>query len=426
MIKSFFGCLLFLMNGIFLSASLEIPIHSESAILINAETGAVIYEKNAHTPLYPASITKIATALYTLEQKGDKLQEMVTASRSAVASVTSRKREASNFSINPHWIEVGGSHIGIKAGEQLSLEALLYGLLLASGNDAANVIAEHVGGGSADRFINELNAYIEQLGCTHTHFVCAHGHHHPDHITTAYDMAIIARKAMQHPKFRDIVSTEKYRRPETNKQNPVTLVQTNKLIRKGSKFYYDKAIGIKTGHGSYAKDTLVAAAEFKGRTLIAVLLKAKERRYIFEDAVRLFDAAFAQPKLSLTIAEAGPQKTSLKLAEAHSPIETFTEVPLKYEYYQGENDDFQAWIVWNEGLQLPVKKGQQVGQLILGYPSGHVLSKVELFAAKDVKQSIWIRTKDWFRQSPTTVALVAFFSLCVVFFGGFLMLPKRR
>jgi len=381
--------LFFLIVSVPLFGDLNVTLHSDAAILINADTGAIIYEKNAHDSHYPASITKVATALYALEKQGGRMDEVVTANRSSVASVTERQRHNSNYSINPHWIEVGGSHIGIKAGEKLPFEALLYGLLLASGNDAANVIAQHVGQGSIDRFVDGMNQYVSRLGCKNTHFVCVHGHHHPDHVTTAYDMSLIAQKAMKNSQFRKIVVTEKFRRPETNKQNPVTLVQTNKLIRKGSQFYYDKAIGIKTGHGSHAKDTLVAAAEYQGRTLIAVMLHANKRRHIFEDATQLFDAAFKQPKMAMTVAEAGPQKYSIKIPGASRPVRTYIDEPLRFEYHRGEESGVKAWITWEEGLTLPVQKGQKVGEVVLGRDNHHVLMKADLKSAEQVAQSLW-------------------------------------
>ncbi|MCB1149694.1 MAG: D-alanyl-D-alanine carboxypeptidase, partial [Chlamydiia bacterium] len=312
--------LLVLLIPAFAAAQLDIDVRAEAALLINADTGAILYEKNADLPLYPASITKIATALYTLEKASEKLSETVTISSNAIASISSKAREKSNYTVSPHWIEVGGSHIGLKAGEEVTLETLLYGLMLSSGNDAANALAEYVGEGSMNRFIEEMNAYLRSLGCTQTNFLSAHGHHHPDHITCARDMAIMARVGLKNPHFRKIVSTVTYKRPDTNKQKATTLVQTNKLLRKSSPYYYERAIGVKTGHGSEAKDALVAAAEWKGRTLIAVLMRSEKRQYNFEDAAKLFELAFNQPKLSKTIVAKGPQRYSLKLEGASSTL----------------------------------------------------------------------------------------------------------
>ncbi len=419
--------LLFLFLFAPLSAELDIRINSDAAILINADTGAIIYEKNSREPHYPASITKVATALYALDCCGDQLTKEIEAQRSSVASVTERQRKNSDYTINPHWIEVGGSHIGIKTGERLPFETLLYGMMLASGNDAANVIAQHVGQGSIDRFMDGLNQYLTKIGCQNTNFVCAHGHHHPNHITTAYDMSIITRKAMQNPTFRKIVSTEKYRRPETNKQNPVTLVQTNKLIRKGSQYYYDKAIGIKTGHGSPAQDTLVAAALDNGRTLIAVLMHANERRFIFEDAVRLFDTAFKQPKLAKTIVEPGPQKYTLKLARASGPIQTYSDESYRVEYHKGEELGLEAWLTWDKQLTLPVKKGQLVGELVLKNQNREVIKRVSLYARKDVDQSFSERVKRFFRlRAPVKEYVVAFVAFFVLVFFRTIWISKKR
>lgn len=368
-------------------AELDVKIHAESAILMNADTGAIIFEKKPHTPLYPASITKIATALYALELLGEDLDKTTTATREAVASITEKERERTNFTANPHWIEVGGTHIGLKAGEVMSYRDLLYGMMLVSGNDAANTIAGGLGEGSIDTFMNGMNEYLQKIGCKNTHFVCAHGHHHPKHITTAYDMALIGKEAMKHPVFKQIVSSQNYVRPETNKQKAITLAQGNKLVKKGSNFYYDKATGIKTGHGSYAKDTLVASASKNGRNLIAVLLKSEQRRHNFEDAVKLFEAAFNQPKLSQTLVHAGAQKYTLQLPGSSSNLKTYTTEGFKHEFYQGEKPELHVWLKWDKNLSLPFEKDQKIGELAIQGTDKKIVKRIPLFAESAVQLS---------------------------------------
>ena len=133
--------------------------------------------------------------------------------------------------------------MGLKAGESMPLKALFYGLMLSSGNDAANVIAEHVSG-SVPNFMKELNSYLKSKGIRETSFYNPHGLPHEDHKTTAYDMAMIAKESMKHPFFREVVKTVNYERPQTNKQPPSMLVQSNKLLKSGACFYRSSKVSV--------------------------------------------------------------------------------------------------------------------------------------------------------------------------------------
>src|SRR6267154_1991895 len=228
------------------SSSLKVEVSAKGALLMNAETGAVLWEKNARIPLYPASTTKMITALYALEKKGMALDELVTASYDAVATVHPNVRRASNGQHPPYRLEFGGTHMGIKAGETLSFRTLIYGLMLASGNDAANVIAQHISG-NVSAFMEELNRFVRKKGCLNTVLHTPHGLPHPEHKSSAYDLAILACESLKNPFFREVVKTTQYIRPQTNKQPESMLYQHNALVKPG-RFYYPKAIGIKTGY----------------------------------------------------------------------------------------------------------------------------------------------------------------------------------
>ncbi|EKE08412.1 MAG: hypothetical protein ACD_17C00181G0006, partial [uncultured bacterium] len=152
-----------------------------SAILMNADTGALLFEKHAHVPSYPASITKIGTTLYILDQE-------VQLDQVCVVSTESLKRRPSTDweKYPPYWLDKDGTTMGLKIGEALTVEALLHGLLMVSGNDAANVLAENIGSGSVPQFIERVNEYLRKIGCKNTQFSNPHGLTHPDHWTTAY------------------------------------------------------------------------------------------------------------------------------------------------------------------------------------------------------------------------------------------------
>ena len=189
---------------------LKISVKADSAILINAETKAVLFEKNAYTKQFPASITKIATAAYVLKEKRQDLAKGIKAEQESIASISSDAKQRGKYTAPAYWIELGSSHIGIKKGEELTLKDLLYGMLVATANDASNVIAQYVGNGSIPKFMNNLNCYVAGLGCRDTYFMNPHGLHHPKHQSTAYDMAIITCEALKDPIFREIVKTVRY------------------------------------------------------------------------------------------------------------------------------------------------------------------------------------------------------------------------
>lgn len=365
---------------------LALEIHAESAILMNVDNGAILFKKNANKLHYPASITKIATALYALETAGDRLDEMVVAQQDSVATITEEARKKSNYTVPAYWLVPGGCHIGIKKDEKLSLRDLMYGMMLASGNDAANVIAQHVGE-TIPSFMAGVNERIRKIGCQNSTFYNPHGLYHPKHQTTAYDMALIMREALKNPIFREIIATVHYKRPKTDKQDSTILVQTNKLIRKG-KHYYAKAIGGKTGYLSVAGHTLVVAAKDNDRTLVAVLLKSKEREDLFQDAVKMFEAAFNQSKVQRQLFKAGPQKFTLDLPGAKKTITTYLKEDVNLEYYPAEEQKLKCLLYWNVA-KLPVLKDQQAGELRLQTEQGDVIRTVPLFAQEDVSAN-WL------------------------------------
>lgn len=370
-----------LLSNLF-SAPLQVAVSAESALLINADTGAVLYEKNSDQPLYPASITKVATALYALKVKKDGFEDPIAASSEAVGSVTEEAKRKSNYTLPAWWLVPGSSHIGIKKGEILSFKDLMYGMLLASGDDAANVIAEATSGNIPD-FMKGMNDYLKTLGCTKTYFANPHGLFHPDQKTTCRDMALIMREALKDPFFKKIIGTVTYTRPKTNKQESNVLVQTNRLLRPGP-FYYSKTIGGKTGYISAAQNTFVVAAQNKGRTLIAVFMKTKERSDLWRDSIKLFDAAFNQPLVERVYLKKGQQKYTLNQDSFKSPLETYTKEDLTLSYYPAEEPKAKGLLVWNN-VSPPIKKDEPVGEFRIVDAKGEILKSTQLFAANNVK-----------------------------------------
>lgn len=371
---------------------LNLTVTADSAILINADTGAVLYEKNAHKLQYPASTTKIATAMYAMKL-GVDLDHKIPAEHDALAWVSDEEMRRAKYN-PPYRLTPGGTHMGIKKGEILSEKDLLYGLMIVSANDAANVIALEFGGTIPD-FMKGLNEHLQSLGCKNTTFKNPHGLYHPDHKTTAYDLAWMTRFALQDPLFAEIVKTDKFVRPKTNLQEATPLVTNNKLIRKG-KLYYPKAIGVKTGYLSVAKHNMVAAAKSGDRTLIAVLMKNNERDLNCMEAKKMFEAAFAEKKVRKVILPSGPQDAALSIKGAAKAIPTYLQEDVVVEYYPAEEPKIQCFLEWGKAT-LPVLKDQEIGMLHFKDSQGKTLFSRPLLALEDVSSSRSSKVVSWIK-----------------------------
>lgn len=245
----------------------EFYVSASSAILMEQETGRVIFEKDAFSKKRIASITKIMTAILAIES--GQLDEMVTVSENA------RKAE--------------GSAIYLQIGEKIKLEDLVYGLMLRSGNDAAVAIAEHVGG-SVDGFVYLMNQKAEEIGMKNTHFANPHGlDDHENHYSSAYDMAILTRYSMMNPTYKKIAGTEQYRSESSNDEWDRVWKNKNKLLTG----LYEYSTGGKTGFTKRAKRTLVSTAEKDGVSFIAVTLNDPND---WDDHINMFETAFKEYK----------------------------------------------------------------------------------------------------------------------------------
>ena len=362
----------------------KLELSAKAAILINSETGAVLYEKNAHLPLYPASITKMVTALYAIEKRQEALDERIQAPFEAVCAVYPHVRRRSQAH-PPYRLEFGGSHMGIKTGEELSFRVLLYGLMLVSGNDAANVIAYFVSG-SIPQFIKELNLYVQSKGCKNTELHTPHGLPYPDHKTTAYDMALLAREALKQPLLREIVKTVSYTRPKTHLQPEAIMYQHNALIKPGSKFYYPKAIGIKTGFTNAGGYTLIAAAEDEERKLVAVLLGCEHLDERYKDAIALFEAAFNEKKVERTLFSKEFDIFNHAIKGGKTLLKAELKEDTRLSFYESENHHFCSKISWDEN-PLPIMQGQNVGKVTI-FSREEPLLEVPLFAQHRVEPTL--------------------------------------
>lgn len=248
-------------------------IGAQAAILMDARTGAVLYEKNINEKLYPASITKLLTTYIAVNECS--LDEMVTFSQEAIDSI--------------NWWE--DANMGVNAGTSLPLQDVLYGILVGSANEAAYALAEHISG-SVEEFAKLMNQTAKELGCTNSNFVTPNGIHNEQHYTTAYDMALIAQAFFSNDTLAKISGTTRFEVPvtETQPKEGIMLTAKSQLLP-GRSYVYDGLVGTKTGYTQDARQTLVSCASKRGMKLICVILK-EEAPYQFTDTISLFDYGF--------------------------------------------------------------------------------------------------------------------------------------
>lgn len=334
-------------------------LSAPSAVLMDFDTGEVLYESGADDRHFPASTTKILTALLFIENT--RPDDMVTCT-------------------DPNIGQIEPSSLGIKSGERFRAGQLLYGFLLRSANDGGVVIAEHVAGSVAG-FAQKMNQRAQQLGASGSHFVNPHGLHNPDHYTTARDLALIARAAMQNPRFADAVGTP--RRTISRSINFKDLTVTSKAKR----WFYDKvagADGIKTGYTKAASHCFVGSATRGGRRLIAVVLAAPSNA--IGDTVPLLEWGFLRfPSTTITVVG---QHTGLVNTKLGTSAQVATEAAQTFHvpYDSLAPERVETKIVPTQ-VTAPIEAGQEVAKLMV-WQGGKKRGEVPLLAVKAVPRSV--------------------------------------
>lgn len=248
-------------------------IGAGSALLMDADTGLILYEKNIHDKMFPASTTKLMTSLLAMEKEGADLNDMVHFSSEAVYSVP--------------W---DASQMGIDVGNEMTLEECLYGILVASANEVSNAVAEYVSG-SIDSFVKLMNERAKELGCTETHFTNPHGYTDENHYTSAYDLALIGREFFKNELLSKMARTITYEWYPTDTQPDEIVVSTKNKIIKG---YYncDGLVGSKTGYTDESRECLITCCEREGVKLICVIMM-EEEPYQYEDTINLLNYGYS-------------------------------------------------------------------------------------------------------------------------------------
>ena len=362
----------------------KLNIYSESAIVIEGETGKILYDKDIYSRKFPASTTKILTAIIAIEECD--LEEKAIASHSAIFSIKS-----------------GYSIANIHEGESFTIRELLDVLMIQSANEAANIIAEHVSG-SVEEFAKLMNKKAKEIGCLDSNFVNANGAHDDNHYSTAYDLAMIAKYCMKNETFREIAKKQECKLPATDKFEQERFFRnTNSLMQKNSRYYYPYCTGIKTGFTTPAKNCLISSSNKDGFELISVILHAEttddgsSARYV--DTINLFEYGYNNYKKEDILKEynllgtVSSENNDNNQDKGNKPkpnieqietIETVTEGVKKDYNVSEKNTDIISWIEIISGLVILLSVGKSY--LIKRMKENATLKKIRDLQEKELRK----------------------------------------
>ncbi|MCI3920224.1 D-alanyl-D-alanine carboxypeptidase [Paenibacillus sp. TRM 82003] len=345
--------------------TVDLAPNARSAILLDADTGTVIFEKNKDEKLPPASITKIMTMLLIMEaldQGKIKLEDKVSTSEYAAS--------------------MGGSQIFLEPGEQMSVNEMLKGIAMASGNDASVAMAEKIAG-SEQQFVQMMNERAKELGMKNTNFMNVNGLPADNHYTSAEDIAIMSRELMKHEEITNYTSVyQDYLRKDSD--NPFWLVNTNKLVR-----FYSGADGLKTGYTSEAKFCLSATAKRDNLRVIAVVLGEPNTKTRNAEVSALFDYAFAQYQ-NYTLIKDGDKIGTIEVEKGQQEkIELTADHQYSVLMKRGEaTNDIRYELKYDENLKAPIAIGQPIGKIVV-YKGDGVLKEYDIESPVDVPEASW-------------------------------------
>ena len=346
----------------------EPNINAESALLIDNKTNKVLYSKDMNRKMFPASTTKILTAILVLENHS--LDEKVTASYNAVMTIPS-----------------GYSTASIQIDEVLTVEQLLELLLVHSANDAANVLAEYTGG-SIDSFVAMMNTKINELGLSDTHFTNPYGLQDNNHYTTAHDLAIIMQYCLKNDDFRKIAGQASCAIPSTNKSEPRKYSSTNELLIAGNSNYYPNLIAGKTGYTSEAGECLVSAAYNDNLELVGVILNSNSR---FKDTRSLYNYGYTNFSIKNIVNEKDII-TNVEVKNATKDTKNLNLLVSEDIPVLANNSDdlskIEPQITLNSDIKAPIEDGQVLGKV--SYSVNGITYSTDLIAANNVEKSNFV------------------------------------
>jgi D-alanyl-D-alanine carboxypeptidase (penicillin-binding protein) len=344
-----------------------LSVSSKSAILMDVGSGQILYEKNAHDKLPPASVTKVMTMLLICE-----------------ALDSGKITLDDSVQISDNAASMGGSQIFLEAGEVQKVDTLLKGIAVASANDGCVAMAEYIGG-SVESFVEMMNAKAKELNMKDTNFVNTNGLPVDNHYTSAHDIAIMSRELLKHDVISKYLTTWMDQVVVGKKQITVGLANTNKLIK-----HYQGATGVKTGFTQQAKYCLSASAKRGDTHLVAVTLGAETSPERFKDATSLLNFGFANYE-SVKLCSKNDNIATLTLDKAdEQKINLVAKEDLSVLIKKGGNKDFTRKIKVNENPTIPIKKGTNLGYVEI-YQGKTLVGKVDLVNTKDIQKASYLK-----------------------------------
>lgn len=345
----------------------KLDIVSKSAILMDASTGKILYEKNSHEKLPPASVTKVMTMLLICE-----------------ALESGKIKEDDDVQISETAASMGGSQIFLESGEIQKVDTLLKSIAVASANDACVAMAEYVGG-SVEEFVVLMNKRAKELGMNDTNFVNTNGLPVDNHYTSAYDIALMSKELLRHKKISKYLTTWMDEVVVGKKQAKIGISNTNKLVK-----HYTGATGVKTGFTQQAKYCLSASALRNNTHLIAVTLCAETSPIRFKDATSLLNYGFANYE-TLKICGANDKIATVKFEKGEKEnVDLVAKDDLCVLIKKGGNKDFKKKVTIKQDLKLPIEKNTELG-VVKVYRGKELVGETKIINTEDINKASYLQ-----------------------------------
>ena len=401
----------------------DFEIRAESALLVSLDNNSILYTKKADEKRYPASLTKIMTALLLIENTKDLNKEKITVSKNAVDSL----------------LGTGSSLGGLKEGEVVTAKQMLYILLMSSANEGAMAIAEHYGQ-TVDNFVKMMNERAKTLGMKNTHYANPHGLFDEDHYTTVNDMYKLVKEALGHDIFKKVVSSKQYDMPKTNKNPARRLVTTNFLmLAYYPEYYYKYASGVKTGFTDEAGRCLISTATKDGYSYLCILMKSTAYdknhnyvRYEFEDSRKLYEWAFNDFEYKALVTKdqiVGEATVNLSFDTdyvSYVPSKDFSAIIPK----NADSSTIQFKVnLSKKSFDAPIKAGQKLGTADIMF-ANEKMGQVDIVASQNVDRSfilyIWNIIKNIFSSKAMKIFAALVVLALLLFIGSCIYLNRKR
>lgn len=357
----------FFLFNVAVAAAEDLTPNSKSAILLEQTTGKILFEKNAHEKLAPASMTKVMSMLLIME-----------------AIDSGKINMTDQVTISENAASMGGSQVFLEAGEKYSVEELLKGIAIASGNDAVVAMSEKVAG-STETFVKMMNEKASTLGLTNTNFVNPHGLDAENHYTTAYDMAIMAKELLKYPKILEFTSIYEYYMPKPD-NSTTWLVNTNRLVR-----FYDGVDGLKTGFTSVAGYCLTATAKKQDLRLISVVMGVETADKRSSDTVKLLDYGFNTYKLKVILTkDKSLGNVRIENGKTNQATVVLLDDATELLKVTDNETNYTFNVKINNKIKAPIKQGNIIGTVEIIDNEGHIIMEPNVTIKENIKKAnLW-------------------------------------